>query len=81
MAKKTFVRRVGRKNLLMWVVITGLVITNLIMFWQIQALQESERTDASTWLGLEVQVQKLKNCIEQGQTSCNASPTLQDLNQ
>lgn len=54
-----------------------IVLTNVVWYSHVQSLQTSDKNDATSWLHQQVQINKLKACIDQGTKPCDINPLVQ----
>lgn len=77
MAKKTQQLQFGLRDWLL--ILLALAIVSINVFWYLndQGLRITDRSDAESWLSQQVQIQKLKACIDNGIKPCDIKPQIQ----
>lgn len=64
------------RDWLLIVLSLAFVATNIVWYLQIQALQTTDKNDAASWLHQQVQINKLKACIDESTKPCDITPVI-----
>lgn len=77
MTKTSPKTKLNARDWIMVALALAIVATNVLWYLHVQALQLTDRNDATSWLAHQVEINKLKACIDSGSRPCDINPHIQ----